>query len=94
MAEDKLTFIDPDNVKEIYVTGQCVAVRFGDAILLTCAAARPVTEPLFAGQPAVSQQVIVARLIFPPQMASEIARIITDQLGKAPGAAPTSGRMN
>jgi hypothetical protein len=82
-AERGMQFSDPDNVKEVLVTGPCSAVRSdGDSlIVLTCTAVRHDPQSLFTGK-SVRNCVVVSRLVFKASAAKEIAKAISDHADK------------
>ncbi len=89
--------VDPDHVREVFVTGSCNVSRMGPYVNVLLTVLRPNPEALFGNRPHAPDMVVVGRYIFDPEAARGLADSILIQLGEARssgGASPDFGRAN
>ena len=92
MTTKHIPVSDPNHVPEILVTGPCNVHIAGHFLVLTCTAARPNVAQIFDGthQRADVEAIVIARLVFTPDSAAQIAELISNtvaNLGKTAGTA-------
>lgn len=79
--------IDPDNVREVFITGACNVSRAGNYIKILLTVAREDPEALMANRLHVPSFVVVSRTVMEAGTARALAQSILIQLGEASGSA-------
>ncbi len=85
-AAATIRVIDPDNVREILVTGACNVSRMGEYVYVLLTVVRPNAEALMANRMQAPDFVVASRLILDSVTAKGLADSILIQLGERRGA--------
>lgn len=91
IGAETVRIIDPDNVRETFVTGACNVSRAGDYIRLMFSVYREDPEALMSNRPQAPLLVVASRLIMDVGAARGLAHSLLEQLGERAAAALIAG---